>query len=48
MNLQPKRYPGIEQNKVLNNAAGSLLIHALAGTGSYTLCDSSRLWLQCF
>ena len=36
MNLQPKRYPGIEQNKVLNSDAGSLLIHALAGTGKTT------------
>lgn len=36
MNLQPKRHPGIDQNKALNSEATSLLIRALAGTGKTT------------
>lgn len=36
MNLQPRHYPGIDQNHVLNSEAPSLLIRALAGTGKTT------------
>ena len=36
MNLQPRHYPGIDQNQALNSEAPSLLIRALAGTGKTT------------
>ena len=36
MNLQPRHYPGLDQNQALNSEAPSLLIRALAGTGKTT------------
>ena len=36
MNLQPRLYPGLDQNQALNSEASSLLIRALAGTGKTT------------
>ena len=36
MNLQPRLYPGLDQNQALNSEAPSLLIRALAGTGKTT------------
>ena len=36
MNLQPRLYPGLDQNQALNREASSLLIRALAGTGKTT------------
>ncbi|WP_043003983.1 UvrD-helicase domain-containing protein [Comamonas testosteroni] len=36
MNLQPRLYPGLDQNQALNSEAASLLIRALAGTGKTT------------